>query len=330
MTRKTSLATLIEGFFLQWMEEGRQLSSRTIDSYRDAFILFLRWLRDSLGIPAEKADVGDFNPDNVERFLLYLVQERGNSAATANCRLAAFKSFARYTAYRLPERLAQMKRVSDIPRRAEKRCEVCYLTREEVGWILECCSAETHLMISILFSTGARISELISLKVGDISFGDKGAQVRIFGKGRKERTLPLWPEVAQELMVHVESRSLANRDYIFPGRHVDHLTRSGARSRIDSAVTMATRKHAELEAKRVSAHVFRHSTVMAMLESGVDISTIAIWLGHEHIQTTHMYMVTDMKRKEAALAKAREAAPGLSASSRYKPSEDILDFLMSL
>lgn len=155
------------------MEEGRQPSSRTIDSYRDAFTPFLRWLRDSLGVPAEKADVGDFNSDNVERFPLCLVQERGNSAATANCRPAAFKSLARHTAYRLPERLAQVKRVSDIPRRAERRCEVCCLTGEEVGWILECCSAETHLMTSVLFSTGARISELISLKVGDISFGDK-------------------------------------------------------------------------------------------------------------------------------------------------------------
>jgi site-specific recombinase XerD len=327
---------LVEGFFLQWMDAGRRLSPQTIASYRDAFALLLRWLRDERGIPAAEVSMDDFTAENVDAFLLYLAEERGNSASTVNCRLAALKAFCAYAAYRAPDRLLELKRVSDIPRRTEKRREVDYLTREEVGWLLAACDLATargredHLIVSMLFSTGARVSELVGLRVCD--FESRGGRhvVRILGKGRKERTLPMWPEVARELSAFTRERGLGGGDYVFAGRNVEHMSRSGVRSRIDAIARRAAAAHPQLAGKRISAHVFRHSCAMSMLDSGVDLSTIAIWLGHENVQTTHKYMVADMARKEAALSKVHPGETSEDARVRYKPRGDVLDFLMSL
>lgn len=329
----TDFAMLLEGFFLQWMGAGRQLSKQTISSYRDAFSLFLRWMRDSNGIEAASMTMDEFDAERVEAFLLHLSEERGNAATTVNCRLSALKAFCGYASYRAPERIAQLKRIKDLPRRTEKRCEVAYLTSEECGWLRDACdgSAADHLMVTLLFNTGARISELICFKVDDFSISAGKGQVRIFGKGRKERTLPLWPDVAGEVGRYVSANGLGGGEYLFPGRNVAHLTRSGARSRIDAIVERAQIEHPSLKGKQITPHVFRHSTAMAMLESGVDISTIAIWLGHENIQTTHRYMITDMRRKEEALSKVHAAGSvEQQPPTRYRASDDVLDFLMSL
>ena len=333
---KNDFPQLVEGFFLQWMDAGRHLSAQTIASYRDAFALLLRWFRDERGVPASAVGMDDFTAENVDAFLLFLQEERGNAAVTVNCRLAALKAFCSYAAYRAPERLAELKRVSGIPRRTEKRREVDYLTREEIGWLLASCDLgsdrgrEDHLIISMLFSTGARISELVGMRIGD--FESRGGRhvVRILGKGRKERTLPMWPEVARELAAFAEERRLEEGDFVFAGRNVEHMTRSGARSRIDAVARRAAEAHPQLAGKRITAHVFRHSCAMNMLESGVDLSTIAIWLGHENVQTTHKYMVADMARKEDALAKVHPAKDSGGMPKRYKPNGDILDFLSSL
>lgn len=327
---------LLEGFFLRWMDAGRKLSVQTIASYRDAFALLLRWFRDERGVPASEVSMGDLTAENVEAFLLYLSEARGNSAQTVNCRLAAIKAFCSYASYRAPERLAELRRVSDIPRRREKRREVDYLTREEVGWLLGACDAATragaedHLLISILFCTGARVSEVTCLRMRSFEARDGGFVLHLLGKGRKERTLPVWPEVARELGDFAERRGLGPDDFVFAGRNVEHMTRSGARSRIDAVVRRATTSHPSLADKRITAHVFRHSCAMSMLESGVDLSTIAIWLGHESVQTTHKYMVADVARKAAALSKVHpDVAPG-TTRQRYRAKSDVLDFLESL
>lgn len=220
---RTDFAILLEGFFLQWMGSGRQLSKQTISSYRDAFALFLRWMRDSNGVDAVDMTVDEFSSDRVEAFMLHLTEARGNSASTANCRLSALKAFCEYASYRAPDRIAQLKRIKDIPRRTEKRSEIAYLTREEYGWLCDACDggdrgAVDYLMIALLFSTGARISELICLKVRDFSLSAGKGQVRIFGKGRKERTLPLWPEIAREVERYVSVKCLGADDYLFEGR----------------------------------------------------------------------------------------------------------------
>ncbi len=327
---------LVEGFFLQWMDAGRHLSPQTIASYRDTFSLLLRWFRDECGIPAPDVCMDDFTAENIEAFLLFLSEGRGNAAVTVNCRLAALKAFCSYAAYRAPERLAELKRVSDIPRRTEKRREVGYLTREEIGWLLAACELasargrEDHLIISMLFSTGTRVSELVGLRMRDFELRGGRRVVHILGKGRKERTLPMWPEVARELSAFAEERNLDDGDFVFAGRNVEHISRSGVRGRIDAVVLRATAAHPQLSGKRISAHVFRHSCAMSMLEAGVDLSTIAIWLGHESVQTTHRYMVADMERKEAALSKVHPGTRRADAPKRYVPKGDILDFLSSL
>ena len=164
------------------------------------------------------------------------------------------------------------------------------------------------------------------------SFERRGGRlsVHLAGKGRKERTLPLWPEVAGEVTAFAEERQLGADDFVFPGRNVAHLSRSGARSRIDAAVRRASELHPALAGKRITPHVFRHSCAMAMLESGVDLSTIAIWLGHESVQTTHRYMVASMSRKEDALARVHPDSRQESGCRRYRAQGDILSFLESL
>ncbi|MEF9876753.1 MAG: tyrosine-type recombinase/integrase [Gordonibacter sp.] len=327
----TDFAELLEKFFLQWMMKGRQLSARTISTYSDAFAIFLHWMHDEMGVEACKVTIDMFTAENVERFLQYLSNEKGNCATTTNCRLAAIKAFGSYAAYKVPERLFQMKRISDLPRRREKRSEVNYLTTEEIGWLkTECKNEIDHIMVSLLFNTGARVSELISIRACDFSFSVEKGVVKIFGKGRKERTLPLWEEVVTETKEYLARNGIRRDEYLFAGRNVEHLTRSGVRSRIESLVAKATLKHPSLAQKKISPHVFRHSTAMAMLEAGVDISTIAIWLGHESIQTTHRYMATDMKRKEEALKKVHDHGQEERKPERYHASDDILSFLNSL
>lgn len=274
----------------------------------------------------------DFTSNNITTFLIHLDEDRGCSAKTVNCRLAAFKSFCRYASYKAPQYLSQFQEVEKLPDPRVQRKEVDYLTPEEIGWLLESCreGSENELLIALLYNTGARISEIITVRCSDVQISETGrCRVRIMGKGRKERTLPLWADTSTLLQTHIREKGLEQRDYLFSGRHVDHLTRSGARSRINVVVDAVTKIHPELKAKRITPHVFRHSTAMSMLAVGIDIATVAIWLGHEHINTTHKYVVSDMKLKEEALAKVRKDWK-IKPRKAYKPSRDVLSFLQSL
>lgn len=330
-----TLATLVEGFFLGWLERDRKASSNTVAAYRDAFRLFFAWLEADRGVEAADASIADVSADNVNAFLVSLERDRGCSPATLNCRLTAFQSFARYAARKDPGRLAQYGAITDIPRRKQRRREVDYLTPEEVGWLLECCDpgSATELMIAMLYNTGARVSELVSLTGDDVRFVPGGrCHVHFLGKGRKDRTLPMWEDTSKLLVDFMRENGVRGDDYVFRGRNVDHLTRSGARSRIDAVAARAVALHPGLGSKRISPHTFRHACAMAMLYAGVDIATVAIWLGHESVNTTHKYVVTNMAAKEEALAKVR-ATFGRGQKpqvTRYKAPADVLEFLNSL
>ena len=332
MTASASLHILIEGFFLEWMGRDRKLSENTIASYRDSFSLFFRWLREARGVDPVDAGMADLTADNVNGFLNYLAEERGCSARTINCRLAAFWSFAGYAARKAPQHIGHLAEISKIPSRKARRREIDFLTPDEVEWLTECCEpgSDAELMVAMLYNSGARISELVALKVEDVRISPKGnCHVHFLGKGRKDRTVPLWDDTSQLLLSHIERHSLKDGDYIFAGRNVDHLTRSGARSRLDGVAKKAKAAHPELTRKRITPHVFRHSTAMAMLAAGVDIATVAIWLGHEDINTTHKYAVSDMTIKEEALSKVRRNW-NLKPRKPYKANRDVLDFLNSL
>lgn len=329
---RDSFQGLVEAFFLEWLGTARGASPHTMASYRDAFASFLAWTRDERGVEPQDVGFDDFTAPMVNAYLAHLVEDRGLASSTANCRLAAFKSFSRFALYRCPDRIDQLARITELPQRRATRKEVDYLTPEEVEWVIGACEpgSESELLISLLYNTGARISEILGARVRDVGSTPSGRRsLHVTGKGRKERTVPLWDDVSALVELHIERRGLGKDDYLFAGRNVPHLTRSGARSRIDAALKAARLAHPELSAKKVSAHTFRHSTAMALLAAKVDIGTVAIWMGHESINTTHKYVVSDMGLKEEAIEKVRRNWR-LQPKKRYQPSAGVLDFLRSL
>lgn len=332
MSAAAEFPQLLEGFFTEWLATAIKASDNTVASYRDAFSLFVRWAADELGKEPDGVSTADVTSDNVLAFLKYLEETRGNGPKTVNCRLAALKSFCGYAAYRRPDLLGQLKAIRDLPQRRERRREVSYLTPEEAGWMIAACpgGSESELLLSLLYNTGARISELLGLHARDVTIGDGGrCRAHLLGKGRKERTLPLWDDVSELLKAHIQQGALESGDFLFAGRNVEHLTRSGARHRIEAAHAAACAEHPELATKHVTPHTFRHSCAMAMLAAGVDIATVAIWLGHESVNTTHRYVVSDMRLMEDALSKVRRQWSVIGRKP-YKASEDVLEFLRSL
>ncbi|MBR3385027.1 MAG: tyrosine-type recombinase/integrase [Atopobiaceae bacterium] len=329
---------MLESWFPTWLMGHRGLSPQTVASYRDAFKLLVGWLRDERGICPEDVTFGDVGRDAVVAYLDWLRDTRGCSAKTVNCRLCAMKSFASYVACECPERSAWAKSLSSIKQRRESRPVLDFLTPDEVRMVADACDPDAFegrrdaMMVMLMFNTGFRVTEVIELRASSFEFGDGSCRVTTVGKGRKERSVPLWPETSDAVSRYMDEAGIAADGYLFPGRNVGHLTRSGARSRLDSAFARASRANPALARKRCTPHTLRHSTAMAMLAAGIDLSTIAIWLGHESISTTHKYMVADMEMKERALERAAGKNPFGDApkSKRYVPEPGLLAFLESL
>ena len=329
---------MLESWFLAWLMGHRGLSPQTVASYRDAFKLLVGWLRDERGVAPEEVTFDDVCREAVVAYLEWLRDARGCSAKTVNCRLCAIKSFASYVACECPERSAWAKSISSIKRRRESRPALDFLTPDEVRAVADACDTGTFegrrdsMMVMLMFNTGFRVTELVELRASSFDFADGSCRVTTVGKGRKERSVPLWPETSDAVSRYMEEARICGDDYLFPGRNVGHLTRSGARSRLDAAFARASRADPALARKRCTPHTLRHSTAMAMLAAGIDLSTIAIWLGHESISTTHKYMVADMEMKERALERAAGKNPFGDAprSKRYVPEPGLLAFLESL
>lgn len=335
MKHSEDFQRLLQKYFLIRLMGQRKVSPNTVQSYKDTFRLYLCYLNDDIGIPPNSVSMSHITTDTIIGFLKHLESKRKNTAKTINNRLAAIKSFLEFASYESPEYLGNIRKIKAIPFRKTDKKEIPYLTKSEMDALLNACDQSNegrrdHMMFLLLYNTGMRVSELVSLKGKDIFISDnlKG-HIRIYGKGRKERSVPLWKSTAEYLRKYLEVHSISQDDYLLSGRNVPHLTRSGIRYRIDCIVLRASDNCSSLRTKKVTAHVFRHSTAMSMLQSGVDISTIAIWLGHESIETTHKYMIADLKLKERALSKVQE--PYINQESlRYTVNNDILRFLESL
>jgi len=329
---------MLESWFLSWLMGHRGLSPQTVASYRDAFKLLIGWLREERGVSPEDVGFGDVDRDTVVSFLDWLRDERGCTAKTVNCRLVAIKSFAGYVACECPERSAWAKSISSVKRRKESRPALDFLTPEEVGMVADACDASTFegrrdsMMVMLMFNTGFRVTEVVELRASSFEFGEGSCRVTTVGKGRKERSVPLWAETSDAVARYMGEAGIEGDGYLFPGRNVGHLTRSGARSRLDGAFSRAAKANPALGRKRCTPHTLRHSTAMAMLAAGIDLSTIAIWLGHESVSTTHKYMVADMEMKERALSRAASRNPFGDAPmpKRYVPEPGLLAFLESL
>ncbi len=326
------LARLLEGFFIGRLMRDQEASPHTIVSYRDTFRLLLRFAQQRLKKPPSKMSLQDLDAPLIGQFLDDIEKTRGNSARTRNTRLAAIHSFFEYAALEEPTRSETIQRVLAIPPKRFIRRTIDFLSRKEVDALLAAPDASTraglrdHAVLLLAVETGLRSSELIGLQIGDVVLG-AGAHVRCRGKGRKERCTPLRKATVAVMKRWLRERGGAATDPLFINARNRPLSPDGFGYIITKHVATAKMKCPTLARKRVSPHVLRHTAAMELLRSGVDRSVIALWLGHEDVSTTQMYLDADLELKEKALART---APRKSDRRRYRPGDRLLEFLKAL
>jgi integrase/recombinase XerD len=328
----TALASLLEAFFIERLQQQRRASVHTIAAYRDTFRLVLRFAEKRLGKAPSNLLLADIDESFVTAFLDHLEKQRGNSARTRNARLAAVRSFFGFAAPREPSHGALIQRVLAIPQKRFDRDLVTFLSRTEVDALLAAPDRATwfgrrdHLLLVVAVRTGLRVSELTGLCVDDCVFG-AGAHVRCHGKGRKERCTPLGHETVGLLRAWLKETGATASDFIFPSRRGTRLSRDAVERLLAKHVAVATRACPTLSRKHVTVHTLRHTTAVHLLEAGIDRAIIALWLGHESVETTQMYLDADLAMKERALART---APPHVGRQRFKPKDSLLAFLESL
>ena len=324
---------LLQDFFLQRLIKQRGVSARTVESYRDAFELLLGFAERRTGKRASSLSLEDLDAPLVLDFLDHLEHERGNSARTRNARLAAIRSFMAYASVRDPTSLPITARVLAIPPKRFDQPVLGYLSREEIDALLAAPDRGTWsgrrdaIMLATMYNTGARVSEITALCIRDVLL-DRELAVHLHGKGRRERVIPLWKSTARELRDWLAEIDNAPAAPVFPNRAGTPITRTGVRDRLDRAVATAAQRCPTLTpGRRISPHSLRHTCAMHLLQSGVDLAVIALWLGHADPGTTHHYLEADLATKEAALQ--RLTAPE-QPTTRYQPPDQLLAFLDSL
>jgi site-specific recombinase XerD len=328
----STLAPTIEAFFTQRLATQRDASSHTIAAYRDALRLLLIFAQDRIGKPPSQLDVADLDAGLVTAFLTWLETERGNSVTTRNARLTAIRSLFRYAALRHPEHAGLIQRVLAIPSKRHEQTMVCFLTSQEVDTLLAAPDRTSwygrrdHALLTLAVQTGLRVSELTRLTSGDLHLGT-GAYARCLGKGRKQRATPLTSQTVAVLKVWLRERAGNPTDPLFPSRRNRPLSSDAVTWLLTKHVAAATRRCPSLAGKNVTPHVLRHTAAMRLLQAGVDTSVIALWLGHESVQTTQIYLHADLALKEQALART---APPETAPGRYRPPDKLLAFLEAL
>jgi site-specific recombinase XerD len=276
--------------------------------------------------------LADLNASMILGFLKHLEVDRHNSVRSRNARFAAIRSFMAYVAFQEPSAVALTQSVLAIPMKRFEQPLIGFLSREQVEAILDAPDKNTwsgrrdRMMLLMLYNTGARVSELIGMQVGDLTV-EPAASVRIHGKGRKERSVPLWPNTASQLKRWLKASPRPSEQPLFPNRWGSPLTRIGVTERLRLAAQKAAQQYPELDKQRVFPHMIRHSTAMHLLQAGVDITVIALWLGHESPVTTHRYIEADLAMKEKAL---KTLEPPSHERLRYRPTDPVLQFLQGL
>jgi len=326
------LGPALRRYFCEYLVSQRDLSPRTVASYRDTFRLLLGFLERRHRIKPDVVCVDDLDAPRVLTFLDDLERRRGNTARTRNARLVAIRSFLRYAAAHDPLLLPVAQRVLAIPTKRFERASVGYLTREQVQAIVDSPDAATfsgqrdRVLLMLLYNTGARVSELAGLRVRDVSLESR-MSVHIHGKGRKNRSVPLWRQTVKLLRSWLRQLGTTPDSPLLPNARANPMTRSGIAQRLRLAVNRAASEHPALRSARISPHTIRHTTAMHLLQSGVDLSVIAMWLGHETTQTTHQYLDADLELKKRALACLE---PPRARKSRRSRADDIVQFLKDL
>jgi integrase/recombinase XerD len=329
----TTLAPTLQAYFTKRLILQRQASPHTIVAYRNTFKLLLAFAERHTGKPPSRLDVADLDAPLIGAFLEYLQAERANSSRTRNARLAAVHSLFRFAALSHPEHAAVIQRVLAIPPKRFDRTVVTYLTEDEIEALIGAPNQETwtgrrdRAMLALACQTGLRASELTGLTVGDVHLGT-GAHVSCVGKGRKQRITPLTTGTARLLRAWLAERHGAPADPLFPSRRGTRLSQDALERLVAKHAAVAARTCTTLHSKRVSPHVTRHSAAMRLINAGVDVATVALWLGHQNLVTTQIYVHADLALKERALA--RTAPRDAQATRRYRPSDALLVFLDSL
>ena len=331
-TPQVGFAQLVQDFFLRRLVAQRGASARTVESYRDAFELLFGFLQQRTGKPPTALGLADLDAPVVLDYLDYLQTGRGNTARTRNARLAAIHSFMRYASVRDPASLPIAGRVLAIPAKRFDRPVLGYLSREQIAAILAAPDRRTWsgqrdaVMLATTYNTGARVSEITALRVSDLLL-DRQTAVHLHGKGRKQRVIPLWKNTATQLRVWLGKINNAPEAPVFPNRSGAPLSRSGVRDRLARAVALAEQRCPSLSGQHISPHTLRHSTAMHLLQSGTDVATIALWLGHSSPAVTHQYLEADLAAKEAVLKHLGDPGP---APTRFHPNDRLLAFLQDL
>ena len=326
-----TLPALIQRFFTDRLCIQMEASRHTVAGYRDTFRLLLRFASTRHGKSPAKLTVEDIDADLVADFLAHGETTRGNTARSRNTRLAAIRSFFRYVTMTDPTWLLHCQRILAMPNKRYVRRTVTFLDAQEMAALLAAPNRTTwtgrrdHALLLIAIQTGLRASELVSLRCGDVALGS-GAHIRCMGKGRKERCTPLRRDTAKLLEAWIGNRSDDDKP-LFPSIRGEGLSRDALEHLVSKHCLTASRTCPSLAVKRVTPHTLRHSTAMDLLHNGVDQAVIALWLGHESIATTQIYIHADMRLKEKALA--RVAAPA-SPPGRFQPDDQLLAFLEGL
>lgn len=329
-----TLASILQGFFTDRLARQLRASPATVSAYRDTIRLLLLFAAQKTNKPPSRLTIDDLDAVTVGAFLNHLDDERHNSTATRNARLAAIHSWYRYALPLIPERAHTVSQVLAIPQRRHDRAIVSYLTGPETDALLAAPDRTTwhgrrdHALLLTAVQTGLRLSELTGLTIQDVTTTTPGAAVHTTGKGRKERATPLTGQTVTVLRAWLPEAGPPPNGPVFP-------TRRGTRMSAD-AVQRLVAKHAQAAAlecpsitpKHVTPHTLRHTAAMALMTSGVDTSAIALWLGHQSATTTHIYLHADMSIKERAMALV--PAPNTKPGRRYRPTDDLIDFLERL
>jgi site-specific recombinase XerD len=327
-----SFAALVQQFFTEYLVEQRAVSPRTVACYREALMLFLGFADRTLGKAPTGMALTDITPDLILAFLAHLEQERHNAVRSRNLRLTALRTFLKFAGRRDVAALHTVERAMAVPMKRFERPMLGYLTREEMiavlgqpgsGWT----SQRDHLLLAMLYNTGARVSEIIGVRVLDVVL-EGAACVHLQGKGRKQRSVPLWKSIVREIRAWLRlNPMLRDQAALLPNRDGRVMSRSTVALRLELAVTRAATEQPSIGKKKISPHTLRHTTAMHLLQSGVPFNVIALWLGHESTTTTHRYVEADITMKEKALA--RLTAPD-TKMHRFQAQDSLMQFLQTL
>jgi integrase/recombinase XerD len=338
MTKITNtLAPALQGFFTKYLPESRGLSRHTLLSYRDTLVLLLRFVAGLRNTTPVTLELDAISPEAVLAFLNHLEEQRHNKTSSRNVRLAAIHAFFRYITINMPERIDQAQRILAIPFKRTVTRPIDYLEYEELHAVLSNIDRATrdgrrdYALLALMFNSGARAQEIVDLGACDLQL-ESPKQVKLFGKGRKTRICPLWPQTAQVLKEFVSERMLDLRSNapVFCNHRGERLSRFGVRYILAKYCKLGVNTCASLSSKRLHPHSMRHTCAIYLLRSGVDLVNISHWLGHADVNTTNRYAVADLEMKRKTIAQAGLPSDALVPPARWRRDTSVIEWLASL